>query len=536
MPEPNDTLHSYDPTHVHFQPYLVAAESAKELGQAAEAVQCARRALQFRPDLPEAKEFNERIEQWAAAQELTDAIIYIGQHLRGGPFNAKRIIRQMLGDMHVVPYQLEKAGVGRVETKDPRDPAPKIGIYCGPTLEMWGPGRAKTGIGGSEKMVILLAPELQKLGYNVTVYAEVPYTERGVHQDGVRWQHWSEADYDQDLEALIAWRSQAHLLQPFSCKKRMLWLHDIQFPDRYNEEVKASLDGAICQSKYHAAPLDGALSPDQILIGRNAIKVPELLYGKVQVGDRDPNKIIYMSCPSRGLTTAIRMYAEARKLNPQLSMTVLYGITPFFRKVHAHNDHGCIPDLGRDASMADYERYIGRLCDENDVRLLNRVGFDEVWKELLSAGIWLYPTQFSEISCMAAMEAQTAGLVCITSGYAALAETLLPVAKDLGTNLGPVQNTPGYIQSGANAVLAAAAVDVKDPRRLESCSAACEAFNVEGLAHLWSEWIGGLDGEEESTGHLGVTETDGGEPQDGGENSKDAAVVGTVSGQESDSA
>jgi tetratricopeptide (TPR) repeat protein len=535
MPEPVETLHSYDPTHVHFQPYLVAAEAAKELGQPAEAVQCARRALQYRPDLKEAQEFCNRIEQWAASHELTDAIVFVGQHLRGGPFNAKRIIRQMLGDLHVVPYQLEKMGVGKPEAKDPREPAPKIGIYCGPTLEMWGPNSGKTGIGGSEKMAIILAPELQKLGYNVTVYAEVPYPERGVHPDGVRWQHWSEADYDQDLEALIAWRGQAHLLQPFSAKKRILWLHDIQFPERYNAEVKATLDAVICQSKFHAEPLRGTLSEDQILVGRNAIKVPELLRGKVANGDRDPNKIIYMSCPSRGLTTAIKMYAAAKEKNPQLSMTVLYGITPFFRKVHAQNDHGPIPDLGRDASMMDYERYIGQLCDLYGVRLLNRVGFDDVWKELLSAGIWLYPTRFPEISCMAAMEAQAAGLVCVTSQYAALAETLLPVAKDLGTNLGPVEDTQGYIDAGAIAILKAAAVDVKDPRRLASCDAACDAFNVEDLAKCWAFWIGGLeyDGKEAAT-DLSVTEEDGGQPEDRSKDSEAAFVAGSIPRPEPD--
>ena len=41
-----------------------------------------------------------------------------------------------------------------------------------------------------------------------------------------------------------------------------------------------------------------------------------------------------------------------------------------------------------------------------------------------TARIWLYPTRFDEISCVAAMEAQAAGLCAVTTDSAALAETM----------------------------------------------------------------------------------------------------------------
>jgi glycosyltransferase involved in cell wall biosynthesis len=40
------------------------------------------------------------------------------------------------------------------------------------------------------------------------------------------------------------------------------------------------------------------------------------------------------------------------------------------------------------------------------------------------AEIWLYPTNFGEISCVAAMEAMAAGCKCVATSSAALAETL----------------------------------------------------------------------------------------------------------------
>jgi glycosyltransferase involved in cell wall biosynthesis len=45
-------------------------------------------------------------------------------------------------------------------------------------------------------------------------------------------------------------------------------------------------------------------------------------------------------------------------------------------------------------------------------------------EELQDADIWLYPTKFDEISCVAAMEAAAAGCKCVSTDHAALAETL----------------------------------------------------------------------------------------------------------------
>lgn len=43
---------------------------------------------------------------------------------------------------------------------------------------------------------------------------------------------------------------------------------------------------------------------------------------------------------------------------------------------------------------------------------------------LMSAGLWLYPTHFTEISCITAMKAQAAGAVPVTMTVAALDETV----------------------------------------------------------------------------------------------------------------
>jgi hypothetical protein len=49
---------------------------------------------------------------------------------------------------------------------------------------------------------------------------------------------------------------------------------------------------------------------------------------------------------------------------------------------------------------------------------------------MLSSSIWFYPTDFEEIDCITAREMQAAGVLPITTGFAALAETQVTGIKD----------------------------------------------------------------------------------------------------------
>lgn len=53
-----------------------------------------------------------------------------------------------------------------------------------------------------------------------------------------------------------------------------------------------------------------------------------------------------------------------------------------------------------------------------------RVNQRELAEAMLGAGVWFYPTWFSETSCITAMEAQAAGLWCVCPEIAALKETV----------------------------------------------------------------------------------------------------------------
>lgn len=494
FPEPSRSMHSYDPNSVHFHPYVIAAEAYLELDTPQEALPCIQHALQHRPNDEEVRKLYERVTQKAAGSRLTNSLKHIAAHVPNGGPNIRRCIRQIYEHIYAVPDEMEKNGIGRLEAPDPRDEAPRLAIYCGETAEQWGPESAETGIGGSEKMVILLAPALQKLGWNVTVYASVPFNQRGVYPDGVRWQHWSEMDMEQELEVLVAWRGHNHLLLPVSANRRILWLHDVQSPSSYTKPILECLDGVIVESAYHAEPIKDIVPPEKLHILHNAIDDEAV----GDISDKDPKRVIFMSSPDRGLVTALKMVQIAQQIDPEIKPVVLYGFSPFERKMRPMWHHRNIPDLGRDACVDDYERYVGAMIDETGAEMRHRVGFDQVWEELRKAGIWLYPTRFPEISCMAAMEAQAAGCYCITSGYAALAETMLD--SSIVRSIGEVKDTPEYLKKGAETILKATKVPPAAFARQKLSDHAREKYGIGGLAAKWDTILKG--GQVEDCGGL----------------------------------
>ncbi len=71
---------------------------------------------------------------------------------------------------------------------------------------------------------------------------------------------------------------------------------------------------------------------------------------------------------------------------------------------------------------------IRKECDtlmaEMGFSYLGRLGQSELWRQYLAAGIWCYPTHFTETSCISCMEAQALGAIPITNPLWALADNV----------------------------------------------------------------------------------------------------------------
>lgn len=129
--------------------------------------------------------------------------------------------------------------------------------YDGTTL-------SKQGLGGSESAVILIAKNLQELGFQVTVFnncKDGSNSKPGIY-DSVRYIDNTDAkDHDEEYDIVIVSRTVAPFLTqnwPFvhTAKKRVLWLHDTFIEgDQIMEDlvVSGKIDHVFTLSDWHTS-------------------------------------------------------------------------------------------------------------------------------------------------------------------------------------------------------------------------------------------------------------------------------------------
>lgn len=488
MQMPEKQVMSWDPTSVFYRPHLAAANSAKELGLKTDAVEFAKRAFQYRPNSEEARSAVMYYEMWSAGVHMHESVSFLAQHVE--PHLRKQYIRKVVSDLPMVPEELERVGVGKLEPVEMRKKKPSLAIWCGPTGEPWGSFSRYAGTGGSEKMVIMLAEAIQATGRaNVTVYCATPPEYRGIDErTQVCWRHFSEFDESRKRDVVVVWRAiEAVAALQCPAKKRALWLHDVQDPARYTPEVLAATDLVNLQSKAHAAPVADILGA-KAWVARNAIEEP-----REREVERNTKQVLYCSSPDRGLLTAAKIVKRAQAIDPEISLVVTYGITPWARKSYSQNQHRFIPDVGHDTSTDIYEREFFAALDEVGAGVLHRVGFEQMEILMQNSGVWLYPTRFHEISCMAAMEAQANGLIPVATRFHALKETL---SKDIPDDLVlpplPSAGEPSeeWLQDAAERLVRACNMPADDDLRIKLAAEARERFLVGPLVTEWLSKLG----------------------------------------------
>ena len=272
------------------------------------------------------------------------------------------------------------------------------------------------GIGGSETAAIELAWRMAKMGHDVISYAPVPWSGERVWRDSL-WAHFRYCDFKRP-GIWILFRNPDML----DCFKEehpdqalLLSAQDTYYPTATKERY-AKLDRYICLCRDHADNvasmwpcLDG-----KIVISRNGIKSEALQTILDEEAPRNPKKIIYCSSPDRGLKNAAIVFGRAREYRPDLELHAFYGW---------NNVETGIMQNGEGAKY-----YWGRLKDDVDfftkdkpgIILHGRVPQPELHRHMATAGIWLYPTIFSETGCITNMECQALGAIPITNPIWAL--------------------------------------------------------------------------------------------------------------------
>lgn len=124
------------------------------------------------------------------------------------------------------------------------------------------------------------------------------------------------------------------------------------------------------------------------------------------------HKLFYGSSYDRGLEFLLMMWPEVKKAIPSATLDICYGWDLFLSVMRTNPER-----------MAWKEK-MDKLMSQPGITHHGRVGKKELKKIRNGCGIWAYPTNFTEINCITALEAQRDGLVPVVINLAALKETV----------------------------------------------------------------------------------------------------------------
>jgi tetratricopeptide (TPR) repeat protein len=341
-----------------------------------------------------------------------------------------------------------------------------IVIYCGESWEEWNPTTIASGIGGSEEAVIYLSQELTKLGYKVTVYNSCGEDK---DYDGVTYKNYWEFNGGDKFNILIGWRTPGFFSDEFDTKKKYLWLHDV-YPDKaFSKNILKNLDKVIVLSKYHRN-LFPSIPEDKILYSANGIvqeqfSVPE---------KKQKNRMIYGSCPSRGLEILVDAWPKVLEKDPNAELHVFYGWDNFIK---GNNNY---------PHKMQWMEQLKEKMKQKNIFDHGRVGHKEIAKEYLKADLWPYPCIFPEISCISAMKAQVAGAIPIVVPFGAVDETVQYGYKTEGLDALQQEVVDEYVANLLDAMDKPRDKDF-DAARAEMIDWAKKTYNWGTVAKQWSE-------------------------------------------------
>jgi len=266
-------------------------------------------------------------------------------------------------------------------------------------------------LGGSESAVVFAAPELAGRGQRVRVFCRC---ERPGEYDGVGYRDLT--DFPAFLESgscdvFICCRHLRGLAAPVRSKVNVVWNHDIILKDgaRQLMSLMYKVDRVLVLSEFHKSQFQRHLTvpDDRYVVTRNGVDL-ELIDEAIRGVQRDPKRLLYTSRPERGLDLLLGMWPELKRRLPDVSLAIAHYENP-----------------GADAQMADYLQALRRTAERlPDVKILGPLTKRDLYGEIASSALVVYPATFPEVSCISALEAAACGTPMIASRYAALKETV----------------------------------------------------------------------------------------------------------------
>jgi len=257
----------------------------------------------------------------------------------------------------------------------------------------------------------------------------------------------------------------------------ILWLHDMfndpEAQHLTDEEARERFAKLIYVSNYQKTQFDLAygIKPSESVIMPNCIEPIELKPKNYN----DEIRLIYHTTPHRGLELLVPCFVELAKHYDNIVLDV----------------YSSFKIYGWDQRDTDYQ-HLFDICEEHP--RINYHGYqsnDVVRKALQDSHIFAYPSIWPETSCIAAIEAMSAGCIVVHPDFGALPETLAKFGISYSMHEDPNTHANIFCQ-----VLAAAIEKIGTPEmqnRIEYQKGYADAFySWESRIPQWEGLIRGI--------------------------------------------
>ncbi|NJM10613.1 MAG: methyltransferase domain-containing protein [Synechococcaceae cyanobacterium SM1_2_3] len=273
-------------------------------------------------------------------------------------------------------------------------------------------------LGGSESAGYYMARAMAKLGNRVKVFSNIGHVQE---RDGVAYMplsQWANFVAAVPSDVHVVQRLPEAMAQRISTKLNVLWCHDLAHRRSANimRAAKWQTDLTVVLSEFQRQQYKDVVGyeDDELWVSRNGFDFAA--QPPVSGFDgRDHDLFVYAARPERGLDRLLRdVFPRLLKLRPNAKLAICTYDNPV--------DH-----------LAGFYAECDALAAQLPVTKLGALTKPQLYDLFSRAAAYLYPcpstqaTEFREISCIAAIEAQACGLPFLSFGGGALNETVAQV-------------------------------------------------------------------------------------------------------------
>lgn len=258
------------------------------------------------------------------------------------------------------------------------------------------------GMGGSETALIEVAKHLKEMtGRPVKVFAmreKDLVCESGVEYISNKALNEYFSKYRPKVH--IAWRHNIKITHA----PTYLWCHDLVTP---SVESQHNFDKILCLTEFHKnyVMAKQSVPAEKIIVTRNGLTPEKFAFERKP---KNPNKLVWMSSPDRGLVNCIPMLDIVKKTHPDIELHIFYGFDNL------------------------YKFGLGALADKLQEMIKERPwikyhGFMEqskMYREMCDAVVWPHCANFIETFAITAIEQLALGVYPVTRRLGALQDTL----------------------------------------------------------------------------------------------------------------